>query len=694
MATKKILTDLHIGGKVGVGTTSPSEKLEVIGYVKSSSGFRANTYTYLLESDNDTVISNSAYYNMLFKTNNAERMRITNAGNVGIGTNNPIVKLDVVGTARFADVSPRIVLQETGTAKDFSLKINTDGRLSFLNDDLSSEVLTIKQDGNVGIGTISPNFALDVNGDIRIEDTHKFFLGGSGGTADWFTQATGTGLNFAENGVADYRLFLKNGGNVGIGTNNPGYKLDVSGGLRATGESTFTNNLLFSDNSIIKMGNSGDFEIYHNSTTNSNLIQSNLSRQLILAQDNIFIGNQAASESIITGVANGSVSLFYDNSKKFETTSIGISVTGGVTATGTVTGSNLSGTNTGDQDLSGYLLNTTDNFTGTLNILGGNNNSKESFFHIKRGSGAGEWLKFQTDSTTANNVSQFVIRRNSDNVDLLSIKTSNGAITLNGALTASNLSGTNTGDQDLSSFLTSSSTQSKYLRSDADDVTNSNIGLNQDKKITFDSNSDGFNYIRTISATDGYRPAGVMVYGSVGGHHFIDGEDGAYDNVFASGFKKDGGTASQFLKADGSVDSNTYVSGDEYRKYYQIDYTEHIALSDESTALTTGTSKVTFRSLGNIKASMFRLSCNTAPTGSVITVDINVDGVSILSTKLTIDAGEKTSRTAANAMQFATGLDAISDDAEITVDIDGVGSTIAGAGLKLIMYYNHSVLIP
>ena len=118
------------------------------------------------------------------------------------------------------------------------------------------------------------------------------------------------------------------------------------------------------------------------------------------------------------------------------------------------------------------------------------------------------------------------------------------------------------------SYLTASSTQSKYLRSDADDVTNSNLGLNQDKKITFDSNGDSFNYIRTISATDGDRPAGVMVYGSVGGHHFIDGEDGAYDNVFASAFKVDGGTSSQFLKANGTVDSNTYLTSSSTQSKY------------------------------------------------------------------------------------------------------------------------------
>lgn len=91
---------------------------------------------------------------------------------------------------------------------------------------------------------------------------------------------------------------------------------------------------------------------------------------------------------------------------------------------------------TGDQDLSGYLLNTTDTFAGNITFNGGNNNSKESFLNVKRGSGAGLWLKFQTDSTSANNVSQFVIRRSTDNVDILSIDVG-GNLSVPGTLSAS-----------------------------------------------------------------------------------------------------------------------------------------------------------------------------------------------------------------------------------------------------------------
>lgn len=111
-----------------------------------------------------------------------------------------------------------------------------------------------------------------------------------------------------------------------------------------------------------------------------------------------------------------------------------------------------------------------------------------------------------------------------------------------------------------------------------------------------------------------------------------------------------------------------------------------IAASDETTALTTGTAKVTFRMPFAFTLTDVRASVTTAPTGSVLTVDINEGGITILSTKLTIDAGENTSTTAATAAVISDS--ALADDAEITIDIDTVGSTVAGAGLKIALIGN------
>ena len=106
-----------------------------------------------------------------------------------------------------------------------------------------------------------------------------------------------------------------------------------------------------------------------------------------------------------------------------------------------------------------------------------------------------------------------------------------------------------------------------------------------------------------------------------------------------------------------------------------------IACSDETTALTTGTAKVTFRMPHAMTLTAVRAAVTTAPTGSTIIVDINEGGSSVLGTKLSIDASEKTSTTAASAATITDS--ALADDAEITIDIDQVGSSVAGAGLKV-----------
>ena len=106
-----------------------------------------------------------------------------------------------------------------------------------------------------------------------------------------------------------------------------------------------------------------------------------------------------------------------------------------------------------------------------------------------------------------------------------------------------------------------------------------------------------------------------------------------------------------------------------------------LAASDESTALTTGTGKVTFRMPYAFTVSAVRASLSTAQTsGSIFTVDINDSGTTILSTKLTIDNTEKTSTTAATAAVISDT--ALADDTEITVDIDQIGDGTA-KGLKI-----------
>jgi hypothetical protein len=106
-----------------------------------------------------------------------------------------------------------------------------------------------------------------------------------------------------------------------------------------------------------------------------------------------------------------------------------------------------------------------------------------------------------------------------------------------------------------------------------------------------------------------------------------------------------------------------------------------LACSDETTNLTTGTAKVTFRMPYNMTLSEVRLNVNTAPTGSALVVNVLQGGSSVFSTKPQIDAGTKTSVGSGTAAVISTS--ALTSDAEITINLDQIGSTVPGKGLKV-----------
>ena len=204
-------------GNVGIGTASPSEKLDVRdGTITSRDSGNVN-YAELDRFAGLTLKGNGAGAKYIstpntddlgFKTNNAEKMRITSAGNVGIGTTSPTEKLhvDSIGTnyvARFrhstgTGYAPGSILLEAGqstsrgqgifhynnvsdenwfTGVPYSVaskKWIVANKYSTIQDvttaQLTYALMTIDSDtGNVGIGTTSPSEKLDVAGNIKIQ---------------------------------------------------------------------------------------------------------------------------------------------------------------------------------------------------------------------------------------------------------------------------------------------------------------------------------------------------------------------------------------------------------------------------------------------------------------------------------------------------------------------------------------------
>jgi hypothetical protein len=203
-------------------------------------------------------------------------MRIDSSGNVGIGTTSPGGKLDIktpMGTSgRFDGAQLRLestntvdttgfqgIRFATSTTPNYGWSMGANrsgsGRGSFrffehINSITGVERFTIKQDGNVGIGTTNPAYKLDISGSLRA--TTGIFLGNIS-TSGSVLFNDNQGINFGNsnakiygsstdgikfNGGGSEKMRLTQAGNVGIGTTNPGVALDVVGAIRATGDVT------------------------------------------------------------------------------------------------------------------------------------------------------------------------------------------------------------------------------------------------------------------------------------------------------------------------------------------------------------------------------------------------------------------------------------------------------------------------
>jgi hypothetical protein len=269
---------VNSNGNLGIGTTNPVKKLTLS--VSPSSTFddgirisdgsnftilsrTGSAYTYRGVSANASLLySNSAMaflsddttIGITFHNAGNERLRITPTGNVGIGTSSPQATLDIPGhtdsynTAQFGAFGVQSVNDTNGflsvngywTGTDWIYRSNgTSSLIQFATGDIllrtvpsgiSGEIgtittrLTVKNTGNVGIGTSTPATILDVAGDITIAD--KIIHSGDTNTAIRFPAndtvtietAGAERLRVAANGNI---TMAQATGRVGIGTSDP-----------------------------------------------------------------------------------------------------------------------------------------------------------------------------------------------------------------------------------------------------------------------------------------------------------------------------------------------------------------------------------------------------------------------------------------------------------------------------------------
>ena len=228
------------GGNVGIGTTSPSNRLEVVGSYATVplKVLRHGDYGNVINIGRNGVsetanIGYPADSTINLSTAGSEKMRITSAGNVGIGTTSPSVELDVNGTSK-VDTGITEGIHYVGTALEHWGDGGTG--LSFpYNDALtlktaSSDRLHINSNGNVGIGTTSPSYKLDVNGTLH--SSNITLADGIYHEGD-----TNTYINFLSDQIqmataGSVRAYINSSGNVGIGTTSPNAKLNINGSVK------------------------------------------------------------------------------------------------------------------------------------------------------------------------------------------------------------------------------------------------------------------------------------------------------------------------------------------------------------------------------------------------------------------------------------------------------------------------------
>jgi hypothetical protein len=147
-------------GKVGIGTTSPSETLEVSGItqtiqLKAGDG-EAAAPSYTFSGDNNTGIYRPAADSISLSTSGAERARIDSSGNFGIGTTTPTEKLDVNGNARVTgDLVVDGKISSSGTK---SLVVGADEVTAQPNSDLNIHYAGLYAYINSSSGTGYPSY--------------------------------------------------------------------------------------------------------------------------------------------------------------------------------------------------------------------------------------------------------------------------------------------------------------------------------------------------------------------------------------------------------------------------------------------------------------------------------------------------------------------------------------------------------
>ena len=251
-------------------------------------------------------------------------------GNVDVSGTSTLASVDVTGVATAATFEPDgdtsagdnaaigytaaegLILTGQGSTNDVTIKNDADADVI----EIPTGTQNVTMQGTLGVtGLVTASGGVAATGNVTATGTVE----PAGDTA--------AGDNAAIGYTAAEGLILTGQGS----TNDVTIKNDAD--AEVCGVPTGTDDLRFPDNAQLQMGTGGDLYIYHNSADNSSYIAESGSGHLYIQGTNFYLRDFSTNEDMLTGVANGAVTLFYDASSKLATSATGVSVTGTLVAT-------------------------------------------------------------------------------------------------------------------------------------------------------------------------------------------------------------------------------------------------------------------------------------------------------------------------------------------------------------------------
>ena len=263
-----------------------------------------------------------------FNTDGVEGMRLDNNQNLGVGTDAPRARLDVVGDT----------LVENITATGIATLTQIDSPLGEFNTiNISSGFATNFTFS--GIATFQDNVYFGDNDVLNFGNSDDLQIYHSGsdsiirdvGTGRLLLQSDGTEIRLGSTSGERYAVFNNNGAVVLYSDDNLRFQttthgVNVYGGINVTGVSTFTSDVHFYDNDSLFFGLSDDLRIRHDGS--NSYITEQGQGNLYIQGDNYILMQSTGGENYLIAGLNGAIELYYDNVRKFQTTGVGVTVLG------------------------------------------------------------------------------------------------------------------------------------------------------------------------------------------------------------------------------------------------------------------------------------------------------------------------------------------------------------------------------